>query len=95
MGLAGTDIAFDFGDRVGVIFLDGEIEEFTCVGETTGYLVQADDNLLETRTLLPERLRALGLVPDVGLLEFPLDFGQAFGLAVVVKDTSSTHRCVQ
>jgi hypothetical protein len=30
-----------------------------------------------------------------GQLEFALNFGQAFRLAVIVKDTPSTQRCVQ
>jgi hypothetical protein len=34
-------------------------------------------HLLELRTFLPERLRALRLIPDIGLFEFALYFGQA------------------
>jgi len=45
--------------------------------------------------LLAESLCAIGLVPDVGLFEFALDLGQAFGLVVVVKDTSSALRCAR
>jgi len=51
--------------------------------------------LFESRTLLAEGLGTLGLVPYIGLFEFALDFGQAFNLAFMVKDTSSTQRCVQ
>jgi hypothetical protein len=93
--LEGGDIAFDFGNRFGIFLLHGESEEFARVGETAGDFVEADDNLLESSTLLSERLRALRFIPYVGLLEFALDLGQAFRLTVVVKDTSSTHRCVQ
>ncbi|BAV33608.1 hypothetical protein SCL_1296 [Sulfuricaulis limicola] len=32
-------------------------------------------------------LRALGLVPEFGLFEFALDFGQALLLGIEVKDT--------
>jgi hypothetical protein len=35
------------------------------------------------------------LVPHVGFFELALDFGQAFRLAVIVKDTSSTRRRVR
>jgi hypothetical protein len=91
----GTDVTVDFGDRGGIVFFDGEIEKFAGIHETTGDFVEADDNLLEPSTFLTERLRTLRFVPDVGLLEFALDLGQAFRLAVVVKDTSSTHWCVQ
>jgi hypothetical protein len=44
------------------------------------------------RPLLAKCLRALRIVPDVGLFEFALDFGQALGFALIVKDTSSAHR---
>ena len=47
------------------------------------------------RTLLAEGLGTLGLVPYIGLFEFALDFGQAFSLALIVKDTPSTQQCVQ
>ncbi|OGI50918.1 MAG: hypothetical protein A3D32_07365 [Candidatus Muproteobacteria bacterium RIFCSPHIGHO2_02_FULL_60_13] len=34
-----------------------------------------------------EFLRALGIVPEFGLFEFALDFGQALLLGIEVKDT--------
>jgi hypothetical protein len=89
------DVTFHLGDGIGVVFLDGKFEQFAGVLETARDFIEPVDDLFELRTLLPQRLRALGFVPDVRLLEFASDFGQAFGLAVVVKDTSSTHRCVQ
>jgi len=48
---------------------------------------------LECRAFTTERLRALGVVPDVGELQLALDFGQAFFLDCVVKDTSEGLRC--
>ena len=36
---------------------------------------------------LAQRLRAIRLVPDVRLLQFALDFGQAFLAGIEVKDT--------
>jgi hypothetical protein len=71
------------------------LEQFARILETTRNLAEPFDNLLEFRALLPQRLRSLRFVPDVRLLELAPDFGQSFGFAVVVKDTSSTHRCVQ
>ena len=41
-------------------------------------LVEHDDDVLELCTLLAERLCPLGVVPDVRLLEFAMDFGQPF-----------------
>ena len=81
--------------NIGVVFIDREFEKFGRVGEAGAEFIESFDNLFELRPLLPQRLRAPGFIPNVGLFEFAPDFGQSFGLAVVVKDTSSTHRCVQ
>ena len=89
------DIALDFGDCVLVVFLDRHLQQFVGLTEAVLYFVQPDNDLLQPRTLLPQRLRTLGFVPDVGLFEFALNFGQSFRFVVVVKDTSSTHRCVR
>ncbi len=42
---------------------------------------------LELGALAAEFLRALGIVPEFGLFEFALDFGQAMLLGIEVKDT--------
>ena len=42
---------------------------------------------LELGALAAEFLRALGIVPEFGLFEFALDFGQALLLGIEVKDT--------
>jgi len=39
-------------------------------------------------------LRALGVVPDAGLLELASYFLKALVLVIVIKDTSSRSRCV-
>jgi Fe2+ transport system protein FeoA len=85
------DIPLDFADRVGVVFLDRERQQLVRVIQTRREFIEYDDNLLELRTLLPQRLRALGFIPDIGLLEFALDLGQTFRFALVVKDTPSTR----
>lgn len=41
----------------------------------------------EFSALAAKFLRALGLVPELGLFEFALDFGQTLLLGVEVKDT--------
>jgi hypothetical protein len=93
--LESPQIALDLGHRLGVVFLDREVEQFTGIVEPGDQLVEARYDLLERRPLLAQRLGALGFVPDIRLLEFALDFGQALCLAFVVKDTSSTHRSVR
>jgi hypothetical protein len=89
------DVALDFADRIGVILVDSEGQQLVRVAKAPGQLVQYDNDLFQLRTLLTERLSALGFIPDVGLLEFALNFGQAFCLAVIVKDTPSTQQCVR
>jgi hypothetical protein len=59
--------------------------------EASGQRVEGNDDLFQYRTLLPERLRSIGFVPDIGLFEFALNLGQAFRLSIVVKDTPSTR----
>jgi len=55
-------------------------------------VIDRRDDGLERLLLAPEFLGALGLVPDVGVLERGVDLVQAQGLAVVVKDTSEALR---
>jgi len=49
--------------------------------------------LFELGAFLAELLRALGIVPDPGLLQLALYFLQTFVFVVVIKDTSSKSRC--
>jgi hypothetical protein len=44
--------------------------------------------------LSAQRLRFFGVVPDGGVFRQLIDFGQAFLLAIEVKDTSASRRCV-
>jgi hypothetical protein len=90
-----AEIRLDFGYRIGIVFLDCEFQQFAGIVEAGAQFVEDNDNLFELRTLLAERLGAIGFIPYIGLFELALDLGQAFRLAVVVKDTSSTQRCVQ
>ena len=94
-GLESPDVGLDFGDRVGIVFLDRHRQQLAGIAQAVSQLIEDDDDLFELGTLLPERLRTFRLVPYIGLFEFALDLGQAFSLTVIVKDTSSTHPCVQ
>ena len=93
--LESAQIADDLIDGIAVILVNSQRKQFFCVGESRCQLVETQDHLLQQGTLLPQRLGPLGLIPDIRLLEFALNFGQPFRLGVIVKDTSSTHRCVQ
>jgi hypothetical protein len=70
----------------------GELGELVRVAQALRRAIDGADGLLEARTLAAELLRALGLVPDGGVLELAADLGQPVALPVVVKGTSSARR---
>jgi len=49
--------------------------------------VEGPDHAFELGALATEFLRALGLAPDAGILEFPQDLGQPLAASFVVKGT--------
>ena len=53
------------------------------------------NNGIQASPFLTQRLGPLGFVPDIRLFEFSLNLGQALRLALIVKDTSSTHQSVR
>jgi hypothetical protein len=65
------------------------------IDESRRQRIQCCNYLFKLRPLLPQRLRTIGFVPNVRFFELALDFGQAFRLAVVVKDTPLTPTHVQ
>jgi len=73
--------------HIRVIFLLGEIQQFMGLGKFGGETGQGADLGFQARALTPQFLGALGIVPDVGLLELALDFGQTMLLGIEVKDT--------
>ena len=75
-----------------IVLLFRECQKFGGLGQPRRQGIETDDNLFELRAFLAESLGARRVLPDIRLLEFPLNLGQPFCLGVVVKDTSSTHR---
>jgi hypothetical protein len=59
------------------------------IGQAAGQFVVAPDHTVELCALLAERLRALRIVPDAGVFQFPVYLFQTFAFAVDVKDTPS------
>jgi hypothetical protein len=57
------------------------------LGKFGGETGQRADLGFQARTLTPQFLGALGIAPDVGLLELALDFSQTMLLGIKVKDT--------
>jgi len=70
------------------------LQKFAGIGEAGGQRIKAENDLFQQRPLLPKRLCAIRLVPNVGLFQFPLDFGQALSISIVVKDTPLTPKYV-
>jgi hypothetical protein len=81
------DVARDRERGALVAFLDGEVEQVARFGQALGQAADAADDALEARAFLAEVLRALGIVPDVGMFEFAGDFFEPLGLGLEVKDT--------
>ena len=82
-----VDIVRDRGGRAFVVLADRKIEQIAGLAERIGQRADAADDAFERRALLAEVLRALRVVPDVGVFELARDFFEAFGLRIEVKDT--------
>jgi hypothetical protein len=85
--LVALDLLGDRVDRGRVTLLHRHPEQVAGVGDALGELIDGADDALELRPLAAQRLRPLGLAPDLRVLELAQYFGQAFLLAGVVKDT--------
>lgn len=88
------EISHKLGDCCVVLLVDSQLQQFLCVGETRVQVAERYDDFLKLRPFLSESLCPLRFVPDIRLFELPLNLGQPFRFAVVVKDTPLTHRCV-
>ena len=54
-----------------IVLLRSQIDQLGGIVQTALEMIQADDDLLEFGAFLAQFLRALRVVPDAGLLEFP------------------------
>jgi hypothetical protein len=52
----------------------GQVDQFGGIVQAALQMIQSDDDLLELGAFLAQLLRALRVVPDAGLLEFPCYF---------------------
>jgi hypothetical protein len=86
-------IRLDFSDRPEVALARGQLKQLARIGDAARQPIEAADNVFQLGALPSQFLRALGLVPDAGLLQFARDFLQAFMLIVVIKDTPLKSRC--
>ena len=89
-----VQVAVHRGQRVRVLLFPGHIEQALGVLDAGAQAPHGLHHLLQRGPLTAQRLRPFGIFPDVGDFQFAVDFGQAFGLAIVFKDTSSGILCV-
>jgi hypothetical protein len=87
-------VGLDVVDRGCLGLRFGEFEQLERAGDAVADPVEARRQRLELRALLAERLRALGRLPDLGVLQFTTDFGEPLALAVVLKETPLRRRGV-
>ena len=65
----------------------GQLQQLVGAAKALGQLADAGDDLVQRGALLAEILRALRIVPDVGIFEFAAYLFETFGFRLVVKDT--------
>jgi hypothetical protein len=83
----GLEFVGDFIERRRIVLRGGEFQQFAHVAQRRADAFEVVDDPFLRRAFFAERLRAFGVVPDVGLGEFELYlFEAAFALAEV-KDT--------
>jgi hypothetical protein len=58
-----------------VVFLAYHVEQLAAVGGLLVQVFQGDDDAFQELLFLAQFLGVLGVVPDVGVFEFPGDFG--------------------
>jgi hypothetical protein len=78
-----------------VAFFPGHLEQLARVVQVLLDLVQPDYYAFQQLAFTAQFLRAFRVVPDIGIFRECADFGQAFMLGIVVKDTSVILRCVR
>jgi hypothetical protein len=87
-------VALDLGDRAGLGFGLGELEQLEGAQDAVPDAVEALGDRRELRTLAAERLRPVRVVPDLRVFELAAYLGEPLALAVVLKDTPLRRRGV-
>jgi hypothetical protein len=86
-------VPFDLADGSRIGLFGCQFEQFAGVAQTACQPVEVADDAFEIGALPPQFLRALGVVPDSGLLELASYLLEALVLGIVIKDTSSGSPC--
>jgi hypothetical protein len=87
-------VTFDLVGRPDIGLVGREFQQLSRVAQPPADAVQALNDALQFRSLPPQFLGAVSIVPDAGLFEFSSYFLKPLVLVIVIKDTSSRNRCV-
>jgi hypothetical protein len=90
--LRALEVLLDACDGGVVVLGRGHLQQLIRVAEGLLVAIELADGLGEPRALAVQLLRAVGLVPDLGILELALDLREPLGASIVVKDTPSGRR---
>jgi len=73
--------------RALITLFGSHFEQLAGVSEAAAHFIQGADNLGQLGTLAPQVLGTLGFIPDAGVFQLALYFGQTITFVIVVKDT--------
>jgi hypothetical protein len=76
-----------------ILLSGGELVQLRGFVERLVDAAQGTDDDLKRRAFAPEILRALGIGPDLRVLELSVYFLEALALRVIVKGTPGERRC--
>ena len=79
-------------DGVGIVFFPGQGQEFFGVAYPPVQVIYGIDDLFQRGPFPAQGLGPLGVFPEGFLLQFAVDFYQAFRFVIEFKDTSSRRR---
>ena len=85
-------IRLDLCNSLGIIVFTCEHQQIFCIAEAGSNRCDGLHYRFELCAFASKCLSAFGLVPDIGLFEFPVDFGQSIAAFSEVKGTPSRLR---
>ena len=85
-----SHFAFNCFKRVEVAFGLRHFNQFLRVANVGLHSVHGDYHAIEHLFFFAQFLRMFGIIPNIGVFQFGVNYRESFGLAVDVKDTSAT-----
>ena len=93
LGSDAVHLADQVGEQRRIVFLARERLQLRGLAERLVDAAQRTDDGFELGALAPQVLRALGVAPDLRILELAVDLFETLALRVEVKGTSAKQRC--